>query len=183
MFQPQSTLYSIYTSRPLQIHLMISFLLNLSFNPYPSSNFNSLSSYIPIACQTFSITCSMSLASPLFILFLYSYLSTLHIPILIMSLVYVFFIFRFYVFYCILCTITYIISFLIYHNYFAYFLSLAYIVYLIYFILFLVSCSLQVSYAFMSRILLYNLSYTILYVYLHSYTFHILFFHLSFICL
>ena len=66
-----------------------------------------------------------------------------------------------------------IISFLIYHIYFAYFLSLAYIVYLIYFILFLVSCSLQVSYAFMSRILSYNLSYTILYVYLRSYTFHI----------
>ena len=109
--------------------------------------------------------------------------STLHIPILIMSLVYVFFIFRFYVFYCILCTITYIISFLIYHKYFAYFLSLSYIVYLIYFILFLVSCSLQVSYAFMSRILSYNLSYTILYVYLHSYTFHILFFHMSFTCL
>ena len=75
--------------------------------------------------------------------------------------------------YCILCTITYIISFLIYHIYFAYFLSLAYIVYLIYFIVFLVSCSLQVSYTFMSRILSYNLSYTILYVYLHSYTFHI----------
>ena len=135
--------------------------------------FNSFSSYIPIACQYFSITCSISLAYPLLILFLYSYFEYFTYSYLIMSLVYVFFIFRFYVFYCILYTVTYIISFLIYHKYFAYFLSLAYIVYLIYFILFLVSCSLQVSYAFMSRILSYNLSYTILYVYLHSYTFHI----------
>ena len=36
-------------------------------------NLNSLSFYIPIACQTFSITCSISLAYPLLILFLYSY--------------------------------------------------------------------------------------------------------------
>ena len=32
MFQPQSTLYLKNTSRPLQIHLMITFLLNSSFN-------------------------------------------------------------------------------------------------------------------------------------------------------
>ena len=46
--------------------------------------FNSLSFYIPIACQSFSVTCSMSLAYPLSILFLYSYFYTLHIPTLIM---------------------------------------------------------------------------------------------------
>ena len=158
-------------------------------------NFNSFSSYIPIACQYFSITCSMSLTHPLSILFLYSYLYTLPIPILVMCssftliicLLNVPFSFSSYIpclysmsfsfvgsmIYYILCTITHIISFLIYHIYFAYFLSLAYIVYLIYFIVFLVSCSLQVSYTFMSRILSYNLSYTIMYVYLHSYTFHI----------
>ena len=44
-------------------------------------NFNSLSSYIPIACQTFSVTCSMSFSS-------------------FGSMIY-----------CILCTITYIISY------------------------------------------------------------------------
>ena len=31
-FMPNSTLYFIYTSRPFQIHLVISFLLNSSFN-------------------------------------------------------------------------------------------------------------------------------------------------------
>ena len=61
------------------------------------------------------------------------------------------------------------------------------IVYLIYFILFLISYSLQVSYTFMFisfhvhilcmyHILSYNLSYTVLYFYLHSYTFHIRYF-------
>ena len=48
------------------------------------NNFNYLSAYMPIACQPFSVTCSMSLAYPLSILFLYSYFYTLHIPILIM---------------------------------------------------------------------------------------------------
>ena len=47
-------------------------------------NFNSFSSYIPIVCQYFSITCSMSLTYPLSILFLYSYFYTLPIPILVM---------------------------------------------------------------------------------------------------
>ena len=47
-------------------------------------NFNSFSSYIPIACQYFSITCSMSLTYPLSILFLYSYFYTLPILILVM---------------------------------------------------------------------------------------------------
>ena len=37
IFLPKSTLYIKYTSKPLQIQLMISFLLNLSFNTYPSS--------------------------------------------------------------------------------------------------------------------------------------------------
>ena len=46
-------------------------------------NFNSLSFYIPIACQFFSVTCSMSLVYPLSILFMYSYFYILHIPILI----------------------------------------------------------------------------------------------------
>ena len=36
-FSTQSTLYSIYTSRPLQIHLVISFILKSSFNTYLSS--------------------------------------------------------------------------------------------------------------------------------------------------
>ena len=48
------------------------------------NNFNYLSAYMPIACQPFSVTCSMSLAYPLSILLLYSYFYTLHIPILIM---------------------------------------------------------------------------------------------------
>ena len=48
------------------------------------NNLNYLSSYMPIACQPFYVTCSMSLAYPLSILFLYSYFYTLHIHILIM---------------------------------------------------------------------------------------------------
>ena len=157
-------------------------------------NFNSLSSYIPIICQSFSIhiLCLWHIlylyffCIPISILYIFLYLSCVHLfpgchmsfsmflfffRLHILSLVYVFFIFRFYdllhsMYY-------YIYHFLSYHIYFAYLLSLAYIVYLIYFILFLVSCSLQVFYAFMSRILSYNLSYTMLYVYLRSYTFHI----------
>ena len=39
-----------------------------------------------------------------------------------------------------------------------------------------VSYTVQVSYTFISKILSYNLSYTILYFYLHSYTFHIRYF-------
>ena len=37
IFLPHSTLYSINTSKPLQIHLIISFLLKLSFITYLSS--------------------------------------------------------------------------------------------------------------------------------------------------
>ena len=61
----------------------------------------------------------------------------------------------------------------------------------------ILSCSyiVHVSYTFISRILSYNISYTVLYFYLHSYTFHIryfymltfdtfhvLYFHMSFTC-
>ena len=37
MLIPKSTQYSMYTSKPLQIHLIISFLLKLSFNTHLSS--------------------------------------------------------------------------------------------------------------------------------------------------
>ena len=82
------------------------------------NNFNYLSSYMPIACQPFSVTCSMSLTYPylyffcfpISILYIFLYLSCVHLSRLsyvfsmfifffrlhIMSLVYVFFIFRFY---------------------------------------------------------------------------------------
>ena len=74
-------------------------------------NFNSLSSYIPIACQSFSVTCSISLAYPFIYTFSVSlYLSCVHLSRLshvfsmflfffrlhIMSLVYICFVFRFY---------------------------------------------------------------------------------------
>ena len=64
-------------------------------------------------------------------------------------------------FYCILVSILYIFfaSFLYFH---VHFLSCSYIV--------------HVSYTFISRILSYNLSYTVMYFYLHSYTFHIRYF-------
>ena len=67
----------------------------------------------------------------------------------------------------------------------------------IYFHVHFLSCSyiMYVSYTFISRILSYNLSYIVLYFYLHSYTFHIryfcmlssdtfhvLYFHMSFTC-
>ena len=82
-------------------------------------NFNSLSSYIPIACQSFSvhILCLWHilylyfLCIPIFILYIFLYLSCVHLfpgchvffsmflfffRLHIMSLVYVFFIFQFY---------------------------------------------------------------------------------------
>ena len=48
----------------------------------------------------------------------------------------------------------------------------------LYFHVHFLSCSytVHVSYTFISRILSYNLSYTVLYFYLHSYTFHIRYF-------
>ena len=50
----------------------------------------------------------------------------------------------------------------------------------LYFHVHFLSCSytVHVSYTFISRILLYNLSYTVLYFYLHSYTFHIRYFYM-----
>ena len=67
----------------------------------------------------------------------------------------------------------------------------------LYFHVHFLSCSytVHVSYTFISRIFSHNLSYTVLYFYLHSYTFHIqyfcmlssnafhvLYFHMSFTC-
>ena len=58
--------------------------------------------------------------------------------------------------------ISYIIFFASFLYFHVHFLSCSYIV--------------HVSYTFISRILSYNLSYTVLYFYLHSYTFHIRYF-------
>ena len=84
-------------------------------------NFNSLSSYIPIACQSFSVTCYMSLAYPfIYTFYVFLYLSCVHLS----RLSYVFFnvpilfqvtyhvsslSFSFFgsMIYCILCAITY----------------------------------------------------------------------------
>ena len=39
IFSPKSTQYSIYSSKPLHIHLEVSIILNSSFNTYLSSKF------------------------------------------------------------------------------------------------------------------------------------------------
>ena len=86
-------------------------------------NFNSLSSYIPIACQSFfPVTCSMSLAYPFIYTFsVFLYLSCVHlsrlsyvffnVPILFQVTYHVSSLCLFSSFgsmiYCILCTITY----------------------------------------------------------------------------
>ena len=69
----------------------------------------------------------------------------------------------------------------LWHNFYLYFycipVSILYIFFasFLYFHVHFLSCSytVHISYTFISRILSYNLSYTILYFYLHSYNFHI----------
>ena len=143
------------------------------------------SSYLYFSCIPVSIICifhihsityySMSLVYLLSILLLYSCFYTLHIPILfilsnafhvvqnlciyhiIPYLSHIFFLFLVIFLYCILdlfhiisCIILFA-SFLYFH---VHFLSCSYTV--------------HVSYTFISQILLYNLSYIVLYFYLHS---------------
>ena len=130
------------------LYICISYLYTYFYN------FNSLSSYIPIACQSFSvhILCLWHIlylyffCIPISILYIFLYLSCVHLfpgchmsffsrflfffKLHIMSLVYVFFIFRFYdllhsMYYYIY--FTYICTFLFYHILYAfvYFLYLS----------------------------------------------------------
>ena len=130
-------------------------------------------------------TCSMSLAYLLSILLLYFCFYTLHISILfilsnafhvvqnlciyhiipylshIFFLFLVIFLYRILDLFHIISCIMFFASFLYFHVHF-------------------LSCSstVHVTYTFISRIFSHNLSYTILYFYLHCYTFHIRYFYM-----
>ena len=148
------------------LYICISYIYTYSYNFYYLS---SLHSY---CMSIFSVTCSMSLVYLLSILLLYSCLS--HILCLFLVICLYLILDLFHIVFCIM----FFASFLYFHVHF-------------------LSCSYTVheSFTLISHILSYNLSYIVLYFYLHSYTFyiryfctlsydtfHVLYFHMFFTC-
>ena len=111
--------------------------------------------------QWCAYTCAFHISMHIHITFmtyhLYMLIACQSLSIHVLCLWHIFYLY----FYCIHVFILYIffVSFLYFH---VHFLSCSYIV--------------HVSYTFISRILSYNQSYTVMYFYLHSYTFHIWYF-------